>query len=151
MTRHTLMAKNTVVVLVGILLAINPSVTWAHRDCCEGSSWLKWPQDQRQAYVRGFLEGYFGGYFYGCQVATAESKPTEPGFENFPFNKCMDKKWGYAQGTVVLEGEVTRFYKRYPENRNLLIHEVLKEIGKGRSLEDIHRNPPFPPEEAKRR
>jgi hypothetical protein len=39
----------------------------AERNCCEGDMWLKWSQQTREAYIRGFLEGYTGGYGGGCE------------------------------------------------------------------------------------
>lgn len=117
---------------------------WGQRDCCEGESWLKWTQEHRDAYVAGYVEGYYGGYLHGCQEGTRHaSAPIQAGLDNFPLNKCLDRKWDFSKG-IDLSRAVTAFYKRYPENRNLLIKEVLEELGKGRSIEDIHQHPPFP-------
>jgi hypothetical protein len=54
----------------------------------------------------------------------------QAGIDIFPINKCLDRKWNFAKG-IDLSRDVTAFYKRYPENRNLLIKEVLEELGKG--------------------
>jgi hypothetical protein len=90
------------------------------------------------------VEGYYGGYLHGCQEGTKHSAaPVQAGIDNFPINRCLDRKWNFAKG-IDLSRDVTAFYERYPENRNLLINEVLEELGKGRLIEDIHQHPPFP-------
>jgi hypothetical protein len=94
--------------------------------------------------VRGYIRGYYGGYFHGCQEGTkyssgsAESRPGKS-----PVDECLDRKLDFTKG-IELSNEITRFYLHYPENRILLINEVLEELGKGRSIEDIHNHPPFP-------
>jgi len=116
----------------------------AQRTCCEGDTWLKWSQNRREAYVRGFIIGYTDGFLHACEEAASFApRPTEPGFENFPLNKCLDRKWNFSKG-IDLSKDVTAFYKRYPENRNLYFEEILEELGQGKSLEEIHRAPPFP-------
>lgn len=127
-----------------ILLSTSPFLARAERYCCEGDSWLRWDSERRETYVRGYVDGYYGGYVHGCQEGTKHpAGGVEPGFENFPINKCLDQKWDYTKG-IDLARDVTAFYRRHPENRNLLIKEILEALGKGRSIEDIHHNPPFP-------
>jgi hypothetical protein len=114
------------------------------RECCEGDSWLSWSQDHREAYVRGYTEGYYTGYNHGCQEGTKyASKSITPGLENFPINKCLDQELDLTRGTD-LSKEITTFYQQYPENRVVLIKEVLQELGKGRSIQEIHNHLPFP-------
>jgi hypothetical protein len=118
----------------------------AERNCCEGDMWLKWSQQTRDAFIRGFLFGYTGGYLSGCENGTSQAptRPQEPGFESFPINKCLEERLDFSKNQN-LSQDVTKFYKSYPENRILFIQEVLELIGKGWSLEEIHRNPPFRP------
>ena len=138
---HRVAIRSAVVVLV---LSFIASLTWAQRECCEGESWLRWSPERCDAYVSGYIQGYYGGFIDGCEQGTKHvSGPAEPGVENFPVNKCIDQKWDFTKG-IDLSRDITTFYKRYPENRNLLIKEILEELGKGRSLEDIHNHPPFP-------
>jgi hypothetical protein len=103
--------------------------------------------ERREAYVRGYIEGYYGGYLNGCQEGTKHSEPVATSVDNLPVNKCLDQKRNFSKGTD-LSKEITAFYKRYTQNRNLLAMEILEEIGKGRSIEEIHDHPPFPTVEA---
>lgn len=130
---------------VVILLAVTPNLSMAQRECCEGNDWLKWNQDRQNSYVRGFIEGYYSGYLHACEEGTrklsaaagvkAEEKPAT--------DYCLERKSAFSKG-IALSKDVTRFYKRYPENRDLLINELLEDFGKGKSIEDIHAHPPFP-------
>jgi len=127
-----------------MLLCFIAQLARAQRDNSEGESWLRWSSEHRNAYVSGYIEGYYGGYAHGCQEGARNlSEPTQPGFDNFPVNKCLDRKLDFTKG-IDLTKDVTTFYRRYPVNRNLFIKEILEELGKGKSLEDIHAHPPFP-------
>ena len=139
MRRATLMAI-TLIVSSGLI----PGLLWAQRLCCEGDSWLKWTPEHRNTYVSAFVQGYYIGHIHACGEGPKHwFGPTQPGLDNSPVNKCLDRKWDFTKG-VDLSRDVTAFYKRYPENRILLIKEVLIELGKGRRIEDIHDDPPFP-------
>ena len=131
-------------VVVMLFMCLTPTLLSGRHDCCDGHSWLKWKAERRDTYVGAYIEGYYEGYIHGCQEGTKGAPPPPPdGFDNQPINKCLDRKWNFAKG-IDLSADVTEFYKRYPENRNMLIKVVLDELGKGRSLEEIHRTPPFP-------
>jgi hypothetical protein len=135
------------VALIG-LLGLVPTAALAERTCCEGDAWLKWNQNRREAYVRGYIIGYTDGFVRACEEAASFApRPTRPGFDNFPVNKCLDRKWNFSKG-IDLSKDITAFYKRYPENRNLFFEEILEQLGQGKSLEYIHRNPPFRPIDA---
>jgi hypothetical protein len=129
--------------IVFVILSFITPLTHAQRDSSEAKSWLRWSQKRREAYVVGYVEGYYRGYSLGCQEGTRDwPGPLQPGFDNFPVNKCLDQKLDLTKG-IDLTKDVTTFYRRYPENRDLLIKEILEELGKGRSLEEIHNHPPF--------
>jgi hypothetical protein len=131
-------------VVAVVFLSLIASLAWAQRNCCEGESWLKWSPEHRNDYVRGYIRGYYGGYFHGCQEGTKYSSgDVESRAGKSPVDECLDKKLDFTKGTE-LSKEITRFYIRYPEHRILLINEILEELGKGRSIEDIHNHPPFP-------
>ena len=127
-----------------VILSSSTPLIHAQRDSSEAESWLRWSVEHRDAYVGGYVEGYYGGYLHGCQEGSKYlSKPVSTDFDNFPVNKCLDRKWDFTKG-IDLAKDVTTFYKRYPGNRNLLIKEILDELGKGKRLEEIHSHPPFP-------
>lgn len=125
-----------------VFLSLIAPLARAQRNCCEGESWLKWSTEHRNDYVRGYIRGYYGGYFQGCQEGTKYSSATGQS-EKSPVDNCLDRKLDFTKG-IELSNEITRFYIRYPENRILLINEILEELGKGRLIEDIHNHPPFP-------
>ena len=56
---------------------------------------------------------------------------------------CLDGRLDFTKG-IDLSNDVTSFYRLYPENRNLLINEIFEELGKGKSIQDIHDHPTFP-------
>jgi hypothetical protein len=91
-----------------------------------------------------YVEAYYDGYANGCQEGTRLVPGTAQPYDESPFNKCIDRKLDLTKGTDLVK-DVTEFYREYPENRNLFVREILQEIGKGRSLWDIHNRPPYPP------
>ena len=118
--------------------------SWGTRNCCEGNDWLKWSQERRETYVRGFMEGYDAGHKQGCEEGTKGWRGPRPSvWEDWPVNKCLDRRLQF-EGGIDISRKVTEFYRRYPGDRILLIKEVLEELARGRSMEDIHKDPPFP-------
>lgn len=90
-----------------MLLSFITQLTRAQRDSSEGESWLRWSSEHRNAYVAGYIEGYYGGYVHGCQEGTRHlPEPPQPGFDNFPVNKCMDRKLDFTKG-IDLTKDVT--------------------------------------------
>jgi hypothetical protein len=116
----------------------------AERDRLEGALWLKWSIEHRDAFVMAYVEGYYDGYSHGCQEGTKPTSVTVQSESVPPYQECINRKLDLAKGTDLAE-EVTKFYQQYPENRNLFVREILLEIGKGKSLLDIHNHPPYPP------
>jgi hypothetical protein len=127
------------------LLFLTTSLVRAQRGYPEGKSWLKWGNKHREAYVVAFVEGYYDGYANGCSEGTRSASigSTQSG-QQLPYQACIDRKRDLTRG-IGLARIVTQFYRQYPENRNLFIREVLDEIGKGKSLSEIHSSPPYPP------
>jgi hypothetical protein len=50
----------------------------------------------------------------------------------------------FSRGSEYFAQQVTDFYTKYPENRILLMTEVLEALGDGKSIEDLHQHPPLP-------
>jgi hypothetical protein len=90
------------------------------------------------------MEGYESGFSRGCE-ALADQLPQRSytDLKDFPVNKCMAKNLDFKG--IDMAKDVTAFYRRYPENRDLFIQEILEELAKGRSIEEIHNHPPYPP------
>jgi hypothetical protein len=114
----------------------------AQRECCEGNRWLKWSESRREAFVDGFLIGYQNGYVGGCVNGTANVPPeAKPGTEAGAITKCGDEMPDFSSGTIKLVRAVTDFYQQYPGDRDIYIHEILEQLGKGLTLEQIHNHP----------
>jgi hypothetical protein len=122
-----------------------PFATRAQRYCCEGDDWLRWNQPRRDAYVSGYILGYYRGYELGCEHGLENgARSATPSSENSPGGICSDKGFDFSKGSDYFSKEVTAFYRQYPENRDLLIDELLDQLGKGDSTKAIHDHPPFP-------
>jgi hypothetical protein len=80
--------------------------------------WLKWRHDARESYVLGYFERDIDGHGDGC----------EPGVKAGAREVDSDH----------LVKSVTDFYTRYPEDREIYIREVIGQLGRGLTLEQIH-------------
>jgi len=125
--------------LVVLVSLVSHPEAVAQRWCCEGNDWLHWTKTRRESYVRGFIQGYYAGCAEACEKAVNPS-PAPQGSAATHTQHVLD----FGTGTDELAHRVTEFYKRYPENRILSFEEVVIGIGLGKSLEQIHQNPPFP-------
>lgn len=128
-----------------LVISSSPTSLWATRYCCEGNTWMKWNEQHREDYVRGYILGRFEGYTDACY---RESKfwpsPITLGDGNNPISKCVKEMPGFSQGPEYFAKQVTEFYRTYPGDRILLIREILEALGSGKSIQDIHEHPPFP-------
>jgi hypothetical protein len=96
-------------------LAFTESPLSGQRGWHQGNTWLKWSQEAREIYVFAYLEGYAAGAG-GC---------------------CGEKAKAWADSDQVVKS-ITDFYSRYPGDREIYIHEVMEQLGKGLTLEQIH-------------
>jgi hypothetical protein len=129
-----------VLILASLTLRVAPG----QRVLREGDAWLKWSHDAREEYVYGFSAGYATGYENACRLMDAvwrDSKEVE--LENDPLQKCFDKEDPLSRNVDYYSDAVTDFYKRYPDDRDLMIWEVLEQLAKGLTVEHIHHYP-FP-------
>jgi len=116
--------------------------TAGQRVCCQGDQWLNWSLEQRNNFVYGYFVGYNHGYMMGCSHGTEDwPKPAKPGFENIPINKCLEQALDFSKGTEHYAKSITEFYKQYPQDRDIYFDEVLEQLGKGLTLEQIHDYP----------
>ena len=126
------------------IMVLTAPLAHGQRDGSEAASWLRWSPSHRDSYVVGYLEGYYRGFSLGCEAAVSDQAvPLESGAGNLPLDKCMNKKLNFTEW-LELPKEITALYERYPENRNLYIKEILEELGKGRTINEIHYHPPVP-------
>ena len=110
---------------VGLLLAcaIAAVPTFAQRNWHQGDAWLKWKESARESYVFGYFNGYSNRNGKSCE-------PTQ-------------KAWQKEINTAVVAKTITDYYRRYPEDREIDIAEVIEQLGNGLTIEQIH-NYPFP-------
>jgi hypothetical protein len=109
------------VILTVWILAASPLS--GQRGWHQGDTWLKWKHDARETYVLGYFEGLTKGHGDACGQGT--------------------KGWVGEVNTDQLVRSITDFYTEYPEDRDVYIQEVIEQLGKGLTLEQIH-NHPFP-------
>lgn len=87
----------------------------------QGDTWLKWSQAARESYVLGFLEG-----------STADHEQSR--------GQSSDPQI-LEVNTSQMVKSITDFYRRYPEDRDIYIREVIEQLRKGLTLEQIHNYP----------
>jgi hypothetical protein len=134
-----------VLALVSWFVLCSPSLLPAQRRCCEGDTWMKWTEEHREDYVRGYILGYAEGYSEACHRATKDwPSPITLGNKNNPLSKCVKEMPNFSRGPEYFAKLVTELYDTYPQDRMLLITELLAELGSGRSIQAIHEHPPFP-------
>jgi hypothetical protein len=122
-----------------------PCLLWPQRLCCEGDTWIKWTEEHREDYVRGYILGSSEGYSQACyKMASYWPSPVVVSDKNNPISKCLKHMPDFAKGPGYFAQQITQLYALHPEDRILLTTEILEALGKGKSLQDIHEHPPFP-------
>lgn len=112
------------------------------RECCEGDRWLKWKPAARETFVFGYALGYGEGHSNGCfQGTKGWPDRAKLDYENDPRRKCLEQQLDFSKGTDYFVKAITDFYTRYPGDRDIYINEVLEQLGKGLTLEQIHGYP----------
>jgi hypothetical protein len=96
--------------------------SFGQRGWRQGEMWLKWRHDARSAYVLGYAFGFTTNHGAACNQDSKGLVPDVINTEHF----------------VKL---VTDFYTRYPEDRNLDISEVIEQLWKGLTIEEVHNHP----------
>jgi len=79
----------------------------------------------------------------GAEYSTHSTRGPNPADENDPVNQCRHQGPDFSKNTDYFVKTITDFYKRYPEDREIDIGEVLEQLGRGLTLEEVH-NHPFP-------
>jgi hypothetical protein len=131
---------------VCLVLSVS-SLLWTQRRCCEGDSWLGWTEEQRNDYVKAYIFGRTKGYSDACfKLVKYWPAPVVLSEDNNPLASCFKGMPDFAKGTEYFAKKITEFYRTYPENRILLITEILEPLAKGTSIQDVHQHPPFPAE-----
>jgi hypothetical protein len=92
----------------------------------DGYIWLSFSKDLRLGYMYGFKQGITQGYARGCNTAVdlfGPSEPTTPG--HIPWAKCLEQHPRYERDELYYADRLTAYYKRFPQDQDRLIYEVL--------------------------
>jgi hypothetical protein len=142
------MSKNLVRVAVllwltaATLTVLMAKVTRGQRVFREGDTWLQWNHDAREKYVYGFSAGYAGGYESACRVMDKLwTSPKGLDADNDPLKECVAKETSFSRSADYYADAVTDFYTRYPGDRDIGIDEVVEQLAKGLSVEQVHAHP----------
>jgi len=128
------------VALVVWMLAASPLS--GQRGWHQGDTWLKWNRDSRENFLFGYISGYSTAYGDVCrQVAAEPPEGGKSGYENLPINKCLKGQLDFSKGSDYFVKNITDFYTRYPEDRDIYIYEVVEQLANGLTLEKIHNHP----------
>jgi len=90
----------------------------------EGEAWLKWSPEGRRTYVQGYLQGLQEGY-------DEETKSSKECWSHYPVN--------YKDPAPFID-KITLFYQEYPTEQSTPIAQILKELYRGGSLSEFHKN-----------
>lgn len=127
-----------------VLTVLTLRVAPGQRVIREGDTWLRWSHDAQEEYVWGFSAGYGTGYENACRLMDdlwVGPRGADP--ENDPLKKCFAKETVLTRRADYYADAVTDFYKRYADDRDIMIWEVLEQLAKGLTVEQIHHYP-FP-------
>ncbi len=140
MVRHVCFAS----AIVASSLLVAAKLSRGQRVFREGEIWLNWTGSEQEGYVYGFAAAYGAGYESACRRMDQLWKgPVGPGPENDPLRMCASGEIGFSEKPNYYVEQITEFYRRYPADRDLDIDEVLEQVGRGLTAEQIHCYP-FP-------
>ena len=106
---------------------------------------MKWTDEHREDYVRGYILGHAEGYTDACYKAMKYwPSPIILSDENNPLSRCLKEMPDFSRGPEYFARQITELYNTYPRDRILLITEVMTELVNGKSVQNIHERPPFP-------
>jgi hypothetical protein len=107
-----------------------------------GNGWLSWDKAARLAYMNGFLTGVLDGQSAGCTIITnaIEASPQaatlDRAFLEHQRQDCEPESLRrFTKPPEFYEDVLTRFYTRYPEDRDIPYPSVLSELADSTDVE----------------
>jgi len=108
-------------VVIAALVFFSTRPLLGQRAWHQGDMWLKWSHDARESYVLGYFEGNT------ADRAKSHEQNSSP--------QVLEVD------TAQMVKSITGFYTRYPEDRDIYIREVIEQLRKGLTPEQIHNSP----------
>lgn len=139
----TINQKNHARVACQIALAVLtfvPGMLSAQSAVFGGDWWLKMDANRRKAYVWGFMMGYDKGYWTGCSDAIKSLPAAVSAKDKYSARAGCEPNLRAAKDDLLVKG-VTDFYEHYPEDRDLMVHQVLEQLLKGLTPQQVHEHP----------
>jgi len=107
----------------------------------EGEAWLKWSPEGRRTYVQGYLQGLQEGFASGCRFGVEGGKPEISYDEETKSSKeCWSHYPVNYKDPAPFIDKITLFYQEYPTEQSTPIAQILKELYRGGSLSEFHKN-----------
>lgn len=107
-----------------------------------GEEWLRWSKETRELLIYAYVVGYQEGSIDSCAIADELFAPgkmyQDP--KEFPMARCMLKMKQYSRPIDFYTGTITRFYKRFPDDRKFPARSVLRKLydGADTTLQNLH-------------
>jgi hypothetical protein len=122
------------VVIAALLVGPQPST--GQRISNMGNHWLKWNNERRQIFVGAYLFGYLDGLNMGCEEGSKDSTR-----EPERLIKCENRITNFSKDSQYYVDSLTEFYNKYPEEGDIYPEEILAQLGRGLTLEQIRHYP----------
>jgi hypothetical protein len=108
----------------------------------DGNGWLSWDKAARLAYMNGFLTGVVEGQSAGCTIITnaLEASPQaatlDHAFLEHQRQDCEPESLRrFTKPPEFYEDVLTRFYTRYPEDRDIPYPSLMSELADSTDVE----------------
>jgi hypothetical protein len=114
----------------------------AQRGWHSGDTWMKWNDTAREAWYMGYVDGYMKAQSEIC-AEIARKPRVELNSADLSLDSCATGTVDYSKGSKYFTAQMTEFYKRYAQDRDLSLDEVVELLAKGLTFEQIHSYPFF--------
>jgi hypothetical protein len=125
-----LLASVTIALLAAPVPPQGPDASW----------WLGMGAQRQRAYVWGYMMGYERGHWSGCGDAIDSLPPGTSAADRNSARAGCDPKLRGAKDDLLVK-EVTEFYKRYADDREVALPDLLEQLLKGLTPEQAHDYP----------
>ena len=132
--------RNSCVLLAYVILM--SAALHAEGTVCAGDLWQRFTPKAREAFVDGYVLGSDIGHSEGCHQGT-KGWPGRAKLDiaDDPTMKCLEQLPDFSKGADYFVKAISEFYKRYPGDRNISVTDVLDQLAKGLTLEQVHNYP----------